>query len=310
MKGEELPMTSTSETAEHGTDKGRSVPAIPALSCDCHMHIFGPLSVFPYFAGRIYTPPEAAISDYLAMRKRLGLERVVLVQPSVYGTDNDCHMDAMARIPGARGVAVIDGNEPDAELELLHKAGFRGARINLMQGSVDDPIETVLERFGARLREIGWHLQIFTRPEILSSVEPILMRFPVPVMLDHFADLSPWEGTSQPGFDVVSRLLTDGPCSMKLSAAYHHPRREQEGGPDKARELVTTLVERAPERLVWGSNWPHPNVTPRTTATEAPIAHFREVDDVVMLKLLLDWVPDKTMLKQILVDNPAKFYDF
>jgi predicted TIM-barrel fold metal-dependent hydrolase len=303
-------MSSTSETADTTAASVSPSLDIPTLSCDCHMHIFGPRSVFPYFAGRIYTPPEASVGDYLAMRKRLGLDRVVLVQPSVYGTDNSCHMDAMAKIPGARGVAVINGEEPDAEIERLHKAGFRGVRINLMQGSVDAPIETVLERFGARLREVGWHLQIFTKPEMLSSVEPILMRFPVPVMLDHFSNLSPWEGPSQSGFELLRRLLTDGPCSMKLSAAYHHPRREEAGGPEKARQLVATLIEAAPGRLVWGSNWPHPNVTPRTTATEAPIAHFRKVNDVEMLTLLVDWVNDKAMLKQILVDNPATFYDF
>jgi predicted TIM-barrel fold metal-dependent hydrolase len=309
-EGEDMPMTAIRDVEERRAGQGTPTLDIPSLSCDCHMHIFGPLSIFPYDAGRIYTPPEASIGDYLAMRERLGLERVVLVQPSVYGTDNRCHMDAMAKIPGARGVAVIDGDESDAELERLDKAGFRGARINLMQGSVDAPIETVLERFGARLRDIDWHLQIFTKPEMLSSVAPILMRFPVPVMLDHFADLSPWQGPSQPGFELLRRLLTDGPCSVKLSAAYHHPRREQAGGPDNARRFVATLVKAAPERLVWGSNWPHPNVTPRTTATEAPTAHFRKVDDIGLLALLRDWVPDKATLKQILVDNPAKFYDF
>jgi predicted TIM-barrel fold metal-dependent hydrolase len=283
---------------------------LPPLACDCHMHVFGPRHVFPYDAGRIYTPPEASIDDYLAMRKWLGLERAVVVQPSVYGIDNRCHADAVARISGARGVAVIAGDEPDSELERLHRVGFRGARINLEQGSIDAPIETVLDRFGGRLREIGWHLQIFAKVEEIAVVGSILSRLPVPVMFDHFASLSPWLGPAQPGFDTVHDLLRSGNCSMKLSAAYHHPRREDEGGPEEARRFVARLIETVPDRLVWGSNWPHPNVHPRTTASASPIAPFREIVDAEMLALFVGWVGDAAMLKTILVDNPAAFYDF
>jgi predicted TIM-barrel fold metal-dependent hydrolase len=288
-----------------------AAPKLPPLACDCHMHIFGPRSVFPYFGGRIYTPPEASVDEYLAMRQKLGLERVVLVQPSVYGTDNGAQADGIARIPGARGVAVMDGNESDADIEALHKAGFRGTRINLQQGSIDAPIEIVLERTGARLKEIGWHLQIFAQPAVVESVAPILSRFPVPVMFDHFCGLSPWLGIEQPGYDVVRGLLKDGPAWMKLSAAYHSPRRETEGGPAKARDLVADLYEAAPGRLVWGSNWPHPNVLPKTTPTEAPIAPFRKVDDVEMLSLMVGWADgDEAMLKRVMSDNPGRLYDF
>lgn len=283
---------------------------IPPLACDCHMHIFGPRDVFPYAEGRIYTPPAASIDDYLALRSRLGFERTVVVQPSVYGIDNRCHADAVMRISGARGVAVIAGDEPDAELDRLHRAGFRGVRINLQQGSIDAPMETVLDRLGGRLKEIGWHLQIFANVEAIAPVEAILARFPVPVMLDHFADLSPWLGPSQAGFDMVHGLLKPGNCSMKLSAAYHHPRRESEGGLAEARRLIATLIETVPDRLVWGSNWPHPNTIPRTTATTAPIAPFRDIDDVEMLGFMVDWAGDAATLKTILVDNPAAFYDF
>jgi predicted TIM-barrel fold metal-dependent hydrolase len=283
---------------------------LPPLACDCHMHIFGPRDVFPYDAGRIYTPPEASIDDYLALRERLGLERVVVVQPSVYGTDNRCHTDALTRIPGARGVAVIAGDEPDAELERLHRVGFRGARINLEQGSIDAPIETVLDRLGGRLREIGWHLQIFAKVDAIAAVEPILSRFPVPVMFDHFANLSPWLGPAQPGFDTVHGLLKTGSCSMKLSAAYHHPRREDKDGPEQARRFVAALIETVPDRLVWGSNWPHPNVHPKTTATAAPIAPFRMIDDVEMLGFFVDSVGDTATLRTILANNPGAFYDF
>jgi len=297
------------------TSNGDEAPAgrrfdIPALACDCHMHIFGSRETYPYADGRVYTPPPASIGEYLAIRGRLGLERSVVVQPSVYGTDNRCHADAVARIPGARGVAVIVGDEPDAELERLHRAGFRGARINLQQGSIDAPMETVLDRLGGRLSGIGWHLQIFATVEAIAAVEPILARFPVPVMLDHFASLSPWLGPTQPGFDIVHRLLGTGNCSMKLSAAYHHPRREEEGGPDAARRFVARLIETVPDRLVWASNWPHPNIHPRTTSTAAPIAPFRDIDDIEMLGFFVDWAGDAATLKTILVDNPAAFYDF
>jgi predicted TIM-barrel fold metal-dependent hydrolase len=288
-----------------------AAPTLPPLSCDCHMHIFGPRSVFPYFQGRIYTPPEALVDEYLAMRRKLGLERVVLVQPSVYGTNNRCQADGIARIPGARGVAVLAGNESDAEIQALHKAGFRGIRINLVQGSVDAPIETVLERAGAMLKEIGWHLQIFAQPAMVASVAPILRRFPVPVMFDHFCGLSPWLGIDQPGYDVVRGLLRDGPAWMKLSAAYHSPRRLEEGGPAKAGAFVADLYAAAPGRLVWGSNWPHPNVLPRTTPTEAPIAPFRKIDDVDMISLMTGWADgDAAMLKRIMSDNPGRLYDF
>jgi predicted TIM-barrel fold metal-dependent hydrolase len=283
---------------------------VPALACDCHMHIFGPRDVYPYDAGRIYTPPEASIGEYLALRRRLGIERSVVVQPSVYGTDNRCHANALERIPGSRGVAVIAGDEPDNELERLHRAGFRGARINLQQGSIDAPIEMVLDRLSDRLKDLGWHLQIFAKVGVIAEVEAVLARLPVPVMFDHFADLSPWLGPTQAGFDNIHRLLKAGNCSMKLSAAYHHPRRENEGGLDEARRFVGRLAETVPNRLVWGSNWPHPNVFPPTTAQEAPIAPFRKIDDVEMLALLIEWVADAQILKAILVDNPAAFYDF
>lgn len=288
-----------------------AAPKLPPLACDCHMHIFGPRSVFPYFEGRVYTPPQATVDEYIAMRTKLGLERVVLVQPSVYGTDNRCQAEGIARIPGARGIAVLDGNETDAEIEALHEAGFRGTRINLEQGSIDAPIEIVLERAGAMLREIGWHLQIFAKPAIVAAVQPILSRFPVPVMFDHFCGLAPWLGTSQPGFDVVRGLLKDGPAWMKLSAAYHSPRREEEGGPAKAQDFVANLYQAAPDRLVWGSNWPHPNVLPKTTPTEAPIAPFRQIDDVEMLSLMTGWADgDEAMLKRIMSDNPGRLYGF
>jgi len=283
---------------------------IPALACDCHMHIFGSRDVYPYDAGRIYTPPEASIDAYIAMRQKLGLERVVVVQPSVYGIDNRCQLDAMSKIPGARGVAVIEGNEPESELERLHLAGFRGARINLQQGTIGGSIEAVLDELGARLRAMNWHLQIFATASVIASVEPILARFPVPVMFDHFANLSPWLGPAQPDFDIVLRLLRDSDCWMKLSAAYHNPRREAEGGLAEARRFVSTLIEAAPDHLVWGSNWPHPNVLPKTTATEEPIAQFRKVDDMEMLGFMVDWSGDRTMLKKILADNPARFYEF
>lgn len=290
--------------------KTNVTPEIPALACDCHMHIFGSRDIYPYDAGRVYTPPEATIDAYLAMRQRLGLERTVVVQPSVYGSDNRCQADAVARIPGARGVAVIAGDEPDAELERLHKAGFRGVRINLRQGSIDVPMETVLDRLGGRLNEISWHLQIFANVEAIAPVASILARFPVPVMFDHFADLSPWLGPSQAGFDTVHSLLRSGNCSMKLSAAYHHPRRADTGGPDEARRFVARLIETVPDRLVWATNWPHPNTVPATAGIEAPIAPFREIDDVEMFALMVDWAGDAAMLKTILVDNPATFYGF
>jgi len=284
-------------------------------ACDCHIHVFGPVSRYPYAPGRRYTPPEATAAAYMALRRRLGLERVVVVQPSVYGTDNRRHCDALDEIPASRGVAVLSGDEPDAEIERLHRAGFRGIRLNLRQGRQHEPIGATLSRLGARLGGFGWHVQINAATDTLADAEADLARAPVPLMFDHYGGLSPWAGVLQPGLESVLRLLATGNCWIKLSAPYIHRHagpghRREASALAGARALVAAMSAAAPDRLVWGSNWPHPGFVSPTTADAAPLAPLREIDDGAMLRLFHRIVGDEATARRILCDNAADFYGF
>jgi predicted TIM-barrel fold metal-dependent hydrolase len=264
----------------------------PRLACDCHIHVFGPTARYRLDAARKYTPEEALLQDYFKVASVLGTGRVVLVQPSVYGADNSCQRDAMRLLEErARGVAVIDESTSDALLGELHGAGFVGARINAMRaGDLD-----AMERVAARVAVFGWHLQLHVQASTLPQIAERLLKLPTEFVVDHFGRVDAREGVEQPAFQALLRLVDSGRCWVKLSGAY---RVDLDGAPyRRAAPFARELVKRNPERMVWGTDWPHPDVA------VVP-------EDGPLLDALFDWLPDAATRDRVLVDNPAKLYRF
>ena len=263
-------------------------------ACDCHVHIFGPPARYPFSPERKYTPPQAGVGELLALQVKLELERVVIVQPSPYGTDNRCLLDALQQLGGrARGVVVIDHN---TSLIPMHGSGVRGVRINLQTGGERDPdaARRVIEQAARRVAPLGWHLQLWTDSRMLAALHDYLGELPVPLVIDHFGLAQSVED----GAPLLS-LLRGGNTWIKLSA----PHRVQ-GDVDA---LARAFIAARPDRLVWGTDWPHPGTGPRPPDKVQP---FDRIDDAAALARLARWAGDESVLRGILVDNPARLYDF
>ena len=265
----------------------------PPHSCDCHFHVFGPFDRFPLSPGRHYTPPEASIEEYLALAGAVGLERMVVVQPSVYGTDNACTLDAVARFGRHRAVAVavIDESFAAAALRGLDQAGVRGVRFNLVSGN-GTPVEQ-LETVARRIAPFGWHMQLYAAGEQLEALAPILPTLPVEVVLDHMGGVPAALGTAHPQFQALLRLLGSGRIWLKVCSY-----RVAAGAPwDDPADNVRAAVRAAPDRCVWGTDWPHPGMDP------AP-------DAGMLLDQFLSWVPEPATQRKVLAENPARLYRF
>src|SRR3981189_1820695 len=237
---------------------------VPAGACDCHTHIHAEPAKFPFFAGRVYTPELASPEEMSALHRALNIERVVIVTPSIYGPDNSATLFGMtARGASARGVAVIDDKTPESDLDAMGKAGFRGIRLNLATGGVNDP--TVgRPRFSAaveRVKARGWHVQLFTSLAMISAIKDLVAASPVPVVFDHFGGAQAALGVEQPGFADLLELVKSGKAYVKISGAY----RASPQGPDYSdpAPLAKALIAAKSDRIVWGTDWPHPDsVTP------------------------------------------------
>src|SRR6478672_7361069 len=237
---------------------------VPAGACDCHTHIHGDPEKFPFFAGRVYTPELASPEEMTALHKALHIERVVIVTPSIYGPDNSATTFGMkARGATARGVAVIDDKTPESDLDAMAKAGIRGIRLNLATGGVSDP--TVgRPRFSAaaeRVKARNWHVQLFTSLAMISAIKDLVATSPAPVVFDHFGGAQAELGLDQPGFADLLELVKSGKAYVKISGAY----RASNLGPDyaDAAPLAQALIAANAERIIWGTDWPHPDsVTP------------------------------------------------
>ncbi len=241
---------------------------VPAGACDCHTHIHPDPAKFPFFAGRVYTPELASPEEMTALHKALRMERVVIVTPSIYGTDNSATLFGMAaRGPTARGVAVIDDKTSESDLDLMGKAGIRGVRLNLATGGVNDP-SVARPRFTAaveRMKARGWHVQLYTNLAMITAVKDLVMASPVPVVFDHFGGAQAALGVEQPGFADLVDLVKSGKAYVKISGAY----RASKLGPDYADciPLAQALIAANADRIVWGTDWPHPDsVTPARQA--------------------------------------------
>jgi predicted TIM-barrel fold metal-dependent hydrolase len=276
----------------------------PPRACDSHMHIFGPEAKYPYDPGRNYTPPDALLPTYLALIDRLGIERAVFIQPSVYGVDNSCHFDAMQTmgLDRARGVAVINPEIESRELQRLHDGGFRGARFNVVHTGGSTPLARLAD-LASRVAEVGWHIQIFMHGTKLPQIADKLMALPGDFVIDHLGNMDYRQGLNQEGFVTLRRLLASGKCWVKLSGAY---RFDLDGPPySKAIPFARALVDTNPERLVWATDWPHPDIPSEKAGQNGPMP-----DDAILLDALLDWVPDERTRNRVLVDNPQRLYGF
>jgi predicted TIM-barrel fold metal-dependent hydrolase len=284
---------------------------VPAGACDCHTHIHGDPEKFPFFAGRVYTPEPASPEEMSALHKALQIERVVIVTPSVYGTDNSATLFGMkARGTTARGVAVIDEKTPDADLDAMNQAGIRGIRLNLATGGVNDP-KVGRPRFQAaveRVKDRNWHVQLFTSLAMISAIKDLVAASPVPVVFDHFGGAQGELGVDQPGFADLVELVRSGKAYVKISGAYRASKRTPDY-PDAA-PLARALIAANSDRIVWGTDWPHPDSSTRPDRKPTELSPLYQIDDGRLLNQLPVWASDAAIRQKILVDNPARLYGF
>jgi predicted TIM-barrel fold metal-dependent hydrolase len=284
---------------------------VPAGACDCHTHIHGDPEKFPFFSGRVYTPELASPEEMTALHKALHIERVVIVTPSVYGPDNSATLFGMkARGATARGVAVIDDKTPEADLDAMGQAGFRGIRLNLATGGVNDP-KVGRPRFQAavaRVKARNWHVQLFTSLSMISAIKDLVAASPVPVVFDHFGGAQAELGVEQPGFADLLELVKSGKAYVKISGAY----RTSKLAPDfsDAAPLARALIAANAERIIWGTDWPHPDSSTVPGRKPTDVAPLFQIDDGRLFNQLPVWAPDAAIRKTILVDNPARLYGF
>jgi predicted TIM-barrel fold metal-dependent hydrolase len=284
---------------------------VPAGACDCHTHIHGDPEKFPFFPGRAYTPGMALPEEMAALHKALHIQRVVIVTPSVYGTDNSATLYGMnARGSGARGVAVVDDKTPESELDAMALAGVRGIRLNLATAGISDP-SLVRQRFqtaAERAKRRNWHVQVFTNLAIISAIKDLVAASPVPVVFDHFGGAKAELGPQQPGFPELAELVRSGKAYVKISGAY----RASKLAPDypDVVPLAKVLIAANPDRVVWGTDWPHPNGVTPPGRKPTDVTPLLQIDDGRLLNQLAVWAPDPEIREKILVNNPTRLYAF
>jgi len=284
--------------------------AVPAGACDSHVHVFGTEAEFAYVPSRGYTPPPASAAELMQLQQALRLSRVVIVQPSVYGSDNSCTLDGMRRLgERARGVAVIDDSTTDAALDDMHRAGIRGVRVNLETAGETDPelARRTLAAAVARVAPRGWHVQVYTRLSVIARLAADVEKLPGPVVFDHFGGAQAAGGPEQPGFAALVALVAAGHAYVKVSAAYRSSQKAPAYG-DVA-PLARALIAANPERILWGTDWPHPHHAIPGRELD-PVTPFFNIDDGLALNQLQFWARSAAVRRKILVDNPARLYDF
>jgi 2-pyrone-4,6-dicarboxylate lactonase len=274
---------------------------LPERSCDSHAHVFGPASRYPWYGKRIYTPSDASLAEYEHLLEVLGCARGVLVQPSPYGSDNSLLLDALrASKLELRGIAVVGDEVGAAELERMHEAGIRGVRLNIVDTSENKgvmPIER-MRALAERIAPLGWHIELLAHVNEFPDLDLLLGDFPVELCFGHLGYVPTALGPLDPGFQALLRLLADGRAWVKLTAPY---RISSRGLPHAdVTEFARALVDHAPDRVVWGTDWPH-------AKAEWPIPMPNDGD---LADLIEDWVPDPALREEVLVANPARLYGF
>jgi predicted TIM-barrel fold metal-dependent hydrolase len=268
---------------------------LPDNATDSHMHLFGTVPQYPYVEERDYTPPEATAEAARKLYKALGIKRVVVIQPSVYGMDNRCQLEFSAALGlPVRAVVVLKPDVSDKDMTKLHDQGVRGIRYILAHpGGLDT---SNLERSADRAKAFGWHLEFLLKPEQLVELEPKLLKLSCPVSFDHLAFIKPDHGLAQPAFQALLRMLDSGRGWVKFSGAYRVSGKADHY--DAMLPFARKVLETRPDHIVWGSDWPHVGQMQAMPGTTA------------LLDLLQTWVPDEQQRRRILVDNPAALYDF
>jgi len=283
--------------------EGRPDFKSPPAGCDCHFHVFAPAGRYPYNQADLrYAPPVAPVEDFLALAKTLGLERFVFVQPSAYGRDNRCMLDAMREVgTNCRGIVDIDENAPDAELERLNALGVRGVRINVppvkpYEAGFAAELLPRIERLRARCAEIGWQLDFLTPGWLTSELMPTLRKLDVDFAIAHFGMFPARDGVKQPGFQALLELLRrgNGRCWVKLTGVY---RMSVAAGFADVAPMARALIEAAPDRVIWGSDYPH-------------LSFADKVGSIDLWNLLGKWAPEEATRRGILVDNPQRLFKF
>lgn len=267
---------------------------VPPLACDAHCHVFGPADRFPYAATRTYTPEDKPKEVLAALHRRLGLGRAVIVQASCHGTDNRAMVDALRSDPARyRGVAMIDDATPDADLRDMHNAGVRGIRFNFIKALGGGPDMALVRRAADRVRPLGWHLVLHLQGDGVREMEAFIRSADMPVVIDHMGRVDPALGVEGPAFRTLLALVEDPRIWVKLSGAERMARSPF----TEALPFARALQRAAPDRVLWGTDFPHPNLaTP--------------VDEMEMLNLIPAFAPTPEDRQRLLVDNPATLYGF
>jgi predicted TIM-barrel fold metal-dependent hydrolase len=282
-----------------GPDPRPHVPAFkaPPLTCDAHCHIFGPVDRYPYASTRPYTPPEAPLPAFKALHARIGVERAVIVNATPYGRDNTVVLDAIAQSEGRyRGIGNVDERMTDRELEMLAAGGVDGCRFTFLPRLGGRPDMAAFERTVERIAAFGWHVDVYLEAALLDEFAPRLAALPVPYVIDHMGVVNASAGVDQPAFQkLLSLLERDEKCWVKITG----PERISRTGPPfhDAVPFARALVETAPRRVLWGTDWPHPNVP--------AMPNDGDLMDLVPL-----YAPDEGQRQLLLVDNPARLFRF
>jgi len=302
------------EEAVHGVasqPRTKVTFAVPPGATDCAVHVYGDPKRHPLWEGRTYTPELATVPELKQMMRAVGFDRVVVVQASTYGTDNSCVVDSISELGnGARGVAMIDDKTTEASLDAMHRGGMRGIRLMLGNQGVTDlagakqRVKTAADRMKSRK---GWSMLISGSPATWDALRVELAAAGVPIVIDHFGEPQVAGGVGQPGFTAVLNLVKSGKAYVKLSNA---DTLTMQPDLSDVTPYAKALIAANPQRVVWGTAWPHPNAGPVPGRKSTDLALHRQTDDGQVMNMLPVWAPDAATRKMILVDNPARLYDF
>jgi 2-pyrone-4,6-dicarboxylate lactonase len=279
--------------------------AAPPRACDAHFHVFGAPERYTHVSTDLrYKPPHAPLDDYLQIAKRIGFERFVLVQPSAYGLDNACMLDAMAELDPAFRRGIIHFDEmtvTDAQLARWHDHGVRGVRINISpirqpEAGLADALKPKIVRTAEICRDVGWHVDFLLPGWLISELMPVLRDLPVEFSIAHMGLFPARNGVDQPGFQDFLAFVSDGSkrCFVKLTGIY---RFSQDPTFADVKPFAQALSATVPEQLIWGSDYPH-------------LSFHDKVGTIQLYNQLAEWAPDAAMRKRILVDNPARLFGF
>jgi 2-pyrone-4,6-dicarboxylate lactonase len=269
--------------------------SLPAGAWDLHVHIFGPADRYPHVEKPHYTLPDGTLAQYRSLMPHLGIKRFVIVQPSFYGSDNSCLLDTLIEVGGlARGVVMIEPDMTDAELDGFHQRGVRAVRLDLFKLAREPAgaVKSYIEQMAARVGPLGWHLQFYAPGYVVRDLIHFFRTLRIDFVIDHMGYMLEEDGLRSEDFSALLDLLGGGHCYIKLSGAYRIAKLR---GYEYVEPVARAIVERAPDRAVWGSDWPHISYSDRDTGE--------------LVSLLERWAPSENARRKILVENPNRLFD-